>query len=69
MNHTFRARVIGGSLQPLEGAEFPEGAEVLLAVIGSAATGDDAPFLGSAGSWRGLVDSESLTRDIYADRW
>lgn len=68
MGAAFRARVKGGLLEPLERADLPEGAEVLLAVVGPVEPADDAAFFRSAGSWEGSVVTEALIRDIYADR-
>jgi predicted DNA-binding antitoxin AbrB/MazE fold protein len=68
MGGTIRARVRGGVLEPLEKTDLPEGKEVLITVVGVAEDPDDAAFLRSAGSWKGLNDAEKLIHDIYEDR-
>ena len=68
MGGTIRAHVKGGVLEPLEKTDLPEGKEVIVTVIGVSQGPDDDAFLRSAGSWKGLVDTERLIRDIYEDR-
>lgn len=68
MGGTIRARVKGGVLEPLERTDLPEGAEVLITVVGVADDSDDQAFLRSAGSWKGLIDAEKFIRDVYEDR-
>jgi predicted DNA-binding antitoxin AbrB/MazE fold protein len=68
MGGTIRARVKGGVLEPLEKADLPEGKEVLITIIGVAEDADDAAFLRSAGSWKGLIDADKFIHDIYEDR-
>jgi len=68
MGGTIRAHVKGGVLEPLEKTDLPEGKEVIVTVIGVSEGPDDEAFLRSAGSWKGLVDTERLIRDIYEDR-
>jgi len=68
---TIRARFSKGVLEPLEPESttvLHEGEEVLL-TVSTPATDDRADGIaGTAGVWRGLVDGETLKRDIYADR-
>ena len=68
MGGTIRACVREGVLVPLEKTDLPEGKEVIVTVIGVSQGPDDEAFLRSAGSWKGLVDAESLIENIYADR-
>ena len=68
MGLTIRARMKGGKLEPLEKIDLPEGKEVLVSVIEVPGTPDFDAFRRSAGAWKGLVDTETLIRNIYADR-
>ena len=68
MGLTIRARVKGGKLEPLEKIDLPEGKEVLVSILGVPARRDWEAFRRSAGGWKGLVDAETLIRNIYADR-
>ena len=68
MGLTFRARVKGGLLEPLEKMDLPEGKEVLITVLKVPAGRDDEASRRSFGSWKGTIDAEELIRNIYADR-
>ena len=68
MGLTIRARVKDGKLEPLETVDLPEGKEVLVNVIVTRGELDFEAFRRSAGAWKGLVDAETLIRNIYADR-
>jgi predicted DNA-binding antitoxin AbrB/MazE fold protein len=68
MAGTIRVRFAHGVLEPLERLDMPEG-EVLTITIIHLPTGGAAGGLErSAGGWKGLIDSEELKRNIYADR-
>ena len=68
MSGTIRARVKGGVLEPLEKLDLPDGKEVVLTIIGVSGRPDADAFSRSTGGWKGLVDAETLIRNIYADR-
>ena len=68
MSLTIRARVKGGKLEPLEKIDLPEGKEVLVSVLEAPGSLDFEAFRRSAGAWKGLVDTETLIRNIYAYR-
>ncbi len=68
MTSTIRARVSGGLLEPLEKLDLPEGKEVTLTILIIPSTPDFEAFARAAGGWKGTIDAEKLTRDIYTDR-
>lgn len=65
---TIRARVKGGLLEPLEKVDLREGEEVLISVVSVSDGLDAESFRRAAGGWKGLIDAETLIRNIYADR-
>jgi predicted DNA-binding antitoxin AbrB/MazE fold protein len=74
MSGTFRARFKAGVLELLDAVNLSEGAEVSVTIIESAAKKDtraesmrDA-LNATAGAWKGLIDAETLKRNIYEDR-
>ncbi|MBI1956557.1 MAG: antitoxin family protein [Acidobacteria bacterium] len=69
MSGTIRARVKGGTLEPLEKLDLPEGKEVLITIVAASPEPDFEAFRRSTGGWRGTVDADALIRNIYADRW
>ncbi len=68
MGGTSRVRVRGGMLEPVESVDLPEGKELLVTVLDLPAERDFEAFRRAAGGWKGLVDTETLIRNIYADR-
>ena len=68
MAGTIRARVRHGVLEPIEKLELPEGAEVTITILDVPSDEDFEAFRRAAGSWKGLVDADTLIRNIYADR-
>jgi hypothetical protein len=67
---TVRAKFSSGHFTPIE--PFPpetlhDGDEVILTVT-SAPESSKSALLETAGAWKGLIDPESLKRDIYASR-
>ncbi len=68
MGGTIRAKVRNGVLEPIEKIDLPEGKEVTVTVLDVPSGKDDKAFRRAAGSWKGLVDAETLIRNIYADR-
>lgn len=71
MVRTIRARFSKGVFEPLEPEAttvLHEGEEVLL-TVSTPATDDLVDAIArTSGTWRGLVDGETLKRHIYADR-
>jgi predicted DNA-binding antitoxin AbrB/MazE fold protein len=65
---TIRARVSHGLLEPLETVVLPEGKEVTITILDLPTERDVEASRCAAGGWRGLVDAETLIRNIYADR-
>ena len=68
MGDTFRARVRGGMLEPLDRIELPEGEEVTVTIVDSPSVRDLTAFARARGGWRGTVDAEALIRNIYESR-
>lgn len=68
MSKTIRARIRRGVLEPLEKVDLPEGKEVTVTILEVPSSEDDEAFRKAAGSWKGLVDADTLIRNIYADR-
>ncbi len=68
MARTIRARVKGGTLEPLDRLDLPEGKEVMVTIVESPSDLDGEAFRRSAGGWAGTIDAEALIRNIYADR-
>lgn len=68
MGGTIRARVRRGALEPLEKLDLPEGSEVTITILDLPSGGDEDESRRAAGGWKGLVDAETLIRNIYADR-
>jgi predicted DNA-binding antitoxin AbrB/MazE fold protein len=68
MGGTFRARVSRGLLEPLEPIGLPEGREVTITILDLPSERDVEASRRAAGGWRGLVDADTLIRNIYADR-
>jgi len=74
MSGTVRARFKAGVLELLDAVDLSEGTEVSVTIIESAAKADtrgesmrDA-LKATAGAWKGLIDAETLKRNIYEDR-
>jgi predicted DNA-binding antitoxin AbrB/MazE fold protein len=68
MSDTFRARVRGGMLEPIDRIELPEGEEVTVTIIGLPSMRDLTAFARARGGWRGTVDADALIRNIYESR-
>lgn len=68
MGGTIRARVRGGMLEPLDKVNLPEGKEVMITILDTPTEADIEASKRAAGSWKGLVDADTLIRNIYADR-
>lgn len=68
MSKTIRVRIRRGVLEPLEKVDLPEGKEVTVTILEVPSSEDDEAFRKAAGSWKGLVDADTLIRNIYADR-
>lgn len=67
MEKTIKARFLEGIFKPLEKVELEEGKEVLVTIREIPKETKDA-FEKAAGSWKGLVDTERLIKDIYESR-
>ncbi|MDI6811415.1 MAG: antitoxin family protein [archaeon] len=69
MEKTIKARFLDGIFKPLEKVELEEGKEVIVTIkeIPKAKEKKDA-FERAAGSWKDLVDTERLIKDIYESR-
>lgn len=70
MVRTIKARYSNGVIKPLEELELKEGEEVTITIAeGSEETkGEEDPLNSTFGGWVGLIDSEELKKNIYADR-
>jgi predicted DNA-binding antitoxin AbrB/MazE fold protein len=68
MGDTFRARVRGGMLEPIDRIELPEGEEVTVTIIDLPSARDLTAFARARGGWRGTVDADALIRNIYESR-
>jgi predicted DNA-binding antitoxin AbrB/MazE fold protein len=67
MGDTFRARVRGGMLEPIDRIELQEGEEVTVTIV-DLPTRDLTAFARARGGWRGTIDADALIRDIYGSR-
>ena len=68
MNSTVRARVTRGMLELLDKVDLPEGKEVTVTILDVPSPGDREAFRRAAGGWKGTVDTDTLIKNIYADR-
>lgn len=68
MGETIRARVKGGTLEPLERMDLSEGEEVLVTIREVPAQRNRDAFRRAFGKWKGTIDAEALIQNIYADR-
>jgi predicted DNA-binding antitoxin AbrB/MazE fold protein len=68
MGDTFRARVRGGMLEPIDRIELPEGEEVTVTIVDLPSARDLTAFARARGRWRGTVDADALIRNIYESR-
>ncbi len=68
MGGTIRARVIKGTLKPLEKLNVPDGSEVTVTILETPPRRDPKSFDEAAGSWKGTVDAKKLIRNIYRSR-
>jgi len=68
MVRTIKAKFANGVFKPLEPTALAEGAEVMITISTPSDRPTEDPLRETSGSWRGLIDAESLKRDIYADR-
>jgi predicted DNA-binding antitoxin AbrB/MazE fold protein len=70
MVRTIKAKYSKGVFEPLETvvAEMvSEGEEVLITISTISAVSGD-PLKETSGGWKGLIDTEALKQNIYADR-
>ncbi len=69
MAKTIKARYSKGGIEPLEKLEIEEGKEftVTISEIPEGVEGRD-PLDLTFGGWVGLIDTEELKKNIYADR-
>ena len=65
---TIRARVRGGTLEPVERVDLPEGAEVTVTIVRVSPVQSGDPFERAAGGWRGLIDADEFIQHVYEDR-
>lgn len=66
---TIRARFSKGVIRPLEKIDVAEGKEITITILDfSAASNQKNGLDASSGGWQGLVNAETLKRNIYADR-
>lgn len=63
-----RARVPGGSLDLLDPVPLRDGDEVLVTISQPVSAADMDAMRRAAGSWKGMVDTDALIANIYADR-
>ncbi len=68
MSKTVRARVKSGMLELLDHVDLPEGKEVSVTILDETGQDDIDAFKRSAGSWKGLIDADTLIEQIYTDR-
>ena len=64
MEKTIKARFLEGIFKPVEKIELEEGEEVIV-TINEIPKGTKDAFVRAAGSWKDLVDTERLIKDIY----
>ena len=67
MEKTIKARFLEGIFKPVEKVELEEGEEVIV-TIKEIPKGTKGAFERAAGSWKDLVDTERLIKDIYESR-
>jgi predicted DNA-binding antitoxin AbrB/MazE fold protein len=66
---TIRARFSKGVIRPLEKVDMAEGKEIMITILDLQTASNQKNGLdASRGGWLGLVDAETLKRNIYADR-
>ena len=65
---TMRPTIHNGNLVPGEKLNLPEGREVQLTITEIPSEEDVEISRRAAGGWQGLVDAETLIRNIYSDR-
>ncbi|MGD0223069.1 MAG: antitoxin family protein [Terriglobia bacterium] len=68
MGETIQVRVKGGVLEPPEKLNLPEGKEILATIIRVSTEGNRDAFRRAFGKWKGMIDADALSRNIYADR-
>ena len=68
MGGTIRVRVRSGMLEPLDKLNLPEGKEVVITILDAPTEADIEASKRAAGGWKGLIDADTLIRNIYADR-
>ena len=69
MGKTIRARFSKGVIRPLEKINVAEGKEITITILDLPTASNKKNSLdASSGGWQGLVDAETLKRNIYADR-
>ena len=67
MEKIIKARFLEGIFKPLEKVELEEGEEVIMTIKEIPKEKKEA-FEKAAGSWKSLVDTERLIKDIYESR-
>jgi predicted DNA-binding antitoxin AbrB/MazE fold protein len=70
MVRTIKARYSNGVIKPLEKLELKEGEELTITISGGPeeVKSEEDPLDSTFGGWVGLIDSEELKKNIYADR-
>ena len=66
MERTIRAKFRNGLIEPLEKLDLEEDKEFLITIRDFLIAEDG--FKKAMGSWKGTIDYEQLTRDIYESR-
>ena len=69
MSRIIRARVKRGVFEPLEPINAPDGTEVTVTIPEQPSSQDIEAFRRSAGSWKGLVEADSLIEYLYERRF
>ncbi len=70
MEKTIKAKFSKGVIRPLEVLNVEEGKELMITIseVPSEPSKTLDALRKSFGGWKGLIDSEELKRNIYADR-
>jgi hypothetical protein len=55
-------------LELLDKVDLPEGKEVTVTILDVPSPEDREAFRRAAGGWKGTVDTDTLIKNIYADR-
>jgi predicted DNA-binding antitoxin AbrB/MazE fold protein len=68
MAKEIRVRIGQGVLELLEDIDLPVGEEVTVTILDAPSHTDKEAFRRAAGGWKGTVDAETLSKNMYADR-